>query len=223
MTLAKPLSSRSKPAVIVGMQAEARLLPGMTVGISGGDTFRALALSRQFLKDGASGLLSIGMAGGLAPGLPPGTMIIATSVDGFQGDPVWSDALADGLPQALRGKIIGSTVAITSPAAKAGLFQRTHALAVDMESGAVALAAHEAAKPFAVLRVIADPAERALPASALVGLGSEGETRPWAVIKSLVRHPHDLSGLLHVACDSQRAMRALKQALSRDFLSFLGL
>lgn len=195
----------------------------MTVGISGGDTARALKLSRHFLTEGASGLLSIGIAGGLASNLPPGTVVVATSVDDIECDQAWSDALAARLPHARRGKIIGSTVAITSPATKASLFDQTRALAVDMESGAVAQAAHEMGKPFAALRVIADSAERALPASALVGLGPDGKTRPLAVMASLLRHPGDLPGLLHVARDSQKAMRVLQHALSSGLLSLLSL
>ncbi len=70
-----------------------------------------------------------------------------------------------------------------SVAAKATLRAASGALAIDMESAAVAEAAAEAGVPFLVLRVIADPADRAIPPVALHGVAPDGSRRPWAVLR----------------------------------------
>ena len=88
---------------------------------------------------------------------------------------------------------------------------------VDMESGAVAKAARAAGLPFCVIRSVADPASRALPAAALAGLDAEGNARPLAVMAGLLRRPQDLPGLIRVGLDSQRALSAL-----RDFVQVVG-
>src|SRR5262249_60264974 len=67
--------------------------------------------------------------------------------------------------------------------------------AVDMESPAGAGEAVAAGLPFLVIRAIADPAGRALPAAALAGLAPDGSARPWAVLLSLLRRPPQLIGL----------------------------
>ena len=61
-------------------------------------------------------------------------------------------------------------IAVSSVAEKRSLHQRTGASTVDMESASVGAKAAEANIPFIVIRAAADPAERALPQSALVGL-----------------------------------------------------
>jgi len=205
-----------KFAVIVGMKNEKILLPGLEVGVSGGVTAKALELSRSYLKQDFDGLVSFGLAGGLDPTYPAGTLIIATRVitdhNDISCDPVWSDRLAENCREAIRGEIFGSESVISSAQAKSDLYKRFGALSVDMESGAVAQAAEEANKPFIVLRVIADPADRALPPSALVGLDAEGGLRPMAVLLNLLRQPGDIPALRRLSRDYRQALPVLKGA-----------
>jgi acyl CoA:acetate/3-ketoacid CoA transferase alpha subunit len=63
--------------------------------------------------------------------------------------------------------------------------------------------------PFGVLRVIADPAERNIPAAALAGMRSDGEIDFLAVLASLANRPGQLPALLRLAADTRRAMAAL--------------
>jgi adenosylhomocysteine nucleosidase len=75
--------------------------------------------------------------------------------------------------------------------------------------------------PFAVLRVVLDPAQRAIPLSALAGARHDGETDPMAVLKALMKRPGDLLGLLRLAGDTRTASSALRR--SRQALGpFLG-
>ena len=92
---------------------------------------------------------------------------------------------------------------------KEALWKGTGAAAVDMESGAAAAVAEYHGLPFAVLRVIIDPAHRAIPVSATVGARENGTTDALAVIRSLMRKPGDLGEIIRLADDARRANRSL--------------
>ncbi|TAN56098.1 MAG: nucleoside phosphorylase [Magnetospirillum sp.] len=205
-------------AVIVGMKSEAALVPaGAAVACAGGIAARAEALARQALAEGASGLISVGIAGGLDPVLKPGDIIIGSGVelaDGvIESDPAWRDRLLALLAGARAGLVYGNGEVAATPEHKRALFRRHGAVIVDMESGAVARVAAAAGKPFACLRAVSDPASRALPRSALVGLGPDGDTRPLAVMAALLLRPRDLPGLIRVGLDSKAGLSALGDAL----------
>ncbi|HIJ37274.1 MAG TPA: nucleoside phosphorylase [Rhodospirillaceae bacterium] len=195
------------------MQSEARLLPGHRVACSGGRADAARKLALQLLSQGAHGLLSFGIAGGLRPGLLSGQLLIGSAVivdDAcLPTDRTWHDTLVSALPMALSGVLAHSDQVVATAEDKARLYQQSSALAVDMESGAVALACQQAGKPFAVLRAIADPAQRAIPPLALLGLDADGRTRPWPVIAGLMRSPEQLPALVRVGRDSRQALAAL--------------
>jgi hopanoid-associated phosphorylase len=203
--------------VIVGMKSEAALLAeGMLMGCTGGRPEKAAAIAARMLEQGADGLISFGIGGGLAPGLRPGTLVVASAVDlggaTLAADPAWFRHLANQFPQARQGIVCGVSAAVVTPKEKAALHAETGGLLADMESGAVAEACAAAGKPFAVLRAVADPAERAIPPFALQGLDEEGGTRILPVLKGLLLHPFGLPALLALARDSQAALRALGAA-----------
>ena len=208
--------------VLAGMKAEAALLPrsssssSLSVACSGGSPARAVILARRLLGEGAAGLISFGIAGGLAPGLRPGALVVGHSVfigaEEIPCDPRWRDALRQALPHALSGPIAGADEVAANPAQKAALHQIGQALAVDLETASVARICRAAGKPFAVLRAIADPYDRGIPDAALAGLDETGETRPWPVILRLARQPLSLPGLIRVGLDSKAALNALAAA-----------
>ncbi|CAA7620137.1 nucleoside phosphorylase [Magnetospirillum sp. SS-4] len=204
--------------IVVGMKSEAALLPpGSRVACAGGIPARAEALARRMADEGAEALASIGIAGGLDPSLSPGAVIVAAGVETadavFETDAAWTGRLLALLPQARHGLVAGADTVAASPADKAALFGRRGALAVDMESGAVAKVAAERRLPFAVIRSVADPYDRSLPPSAMAGLDEDGSTRLLAVMAGLLRRPGDLGGLIRVGLDSGKALSALRDAL----------
>ncbi|WP_158045772.1 nucleoside phosphorylase [Skermanella pratensis] len=147
------------PGIVVGMKAEARIArrSGLPVALTGG--------AARLLAEGADGLISFGIAGGLAPCLAPGTLVVASDVVLEDGS-----RLAAGLPlgkavpeAALRAPVAGVAAIVPGIAAKRDLHFRTGAVAVDLESGQVARLCADAGVPFAVVRAVADPAERELP------------------------------------------------------------
>lgn len=163
--------------------------------------------------------MSFGLAGGLDPDLPPGTLILADRVVDGEGqflstDSAWRASLASRLaPLAPRIRAVADGGAVVaSSQAKHALFVTSEAAAVDMESATVGRLAAAAGLPFAVVRVIADPASRSLPPAALAGMGPEGQVRPLAVLAELLRHPGQFPALLGLARDTAAAMAALRRA-----------
>lgn len=207
--------------IITGFTAEARILSSLSpfVACAGGSADRAQSLATEFVAQGCDALLSCGIAGGLAPDLPPGSLVIGRKLRGSQGLFAGSDELCDQLaarlPEALQGVVAASDAIIDSPVTKRSLFRSYNALCVDMESWGLARAALESSVPFAILRVIADPAQRTLPPAALVGMDEDGSVRPLRVLRSLLGQPSQLPALIRVALDTQIALAALAKAVKR--------
>src|ERR1044072_9023076 len=131
---------------VVGMTFEARIAArlGVPVVCGGGGKHLEKSLARA-MAAGCKGLISFGVAGGLAPGLKPGTCIIGSSVidegDERPTDERWSQRLRRIIPDTVYGPLLG----VREPSALAGdkcaLHQKTGAIGVDMESHVVARAA----------------------------------------------------------------------------------
>lgn len=98
---------------------------------------------------------------------------------------------------------------LTSADQKSELRRRTGAVAADMESHGVARAAARRSVPFLVVRAVADPAERALPQSAVAGLDAAGTVRPLATLAAIAADPRQIAALFEVATDTLTALAAL--------------
>jgi adenosylhomocysteine nucleosidase len=149
--------------------------------------------------------VSFGLAGGLAPGLAAGSILVPERVVDEAGVTWPVDlklAARFGTP---RGSLLAVPGIVADAAAKAALWRQTGAMAADIESGAVA----SAGLGFAVLRVVCDPAERNLPPAALTALDAAGRIQPSALLLSLVRHPGQIAGLIALGRDAASARRAL--------------
>ena len=196
--------------IVVGLAAEARIARSLgEVAAGGGTAAGAEAAAERLAAGGARALLSFGLAGALDPALRPGALVIPRAVlAGGEIRPVDPEMLAAlGGPTA--DLILGESELAKSAGAKRQLRQRTGAAALDLESGAVARAAHRHGLPFAVLRAICDPAERALPPAALVALDRKGAIRIVRVFTSVVAAPSQLPALFALARDAAAARRAL--------------
>jgi hopanoid-associated phosphorylase len=202
---------------VTGMAFEARIARGEGVEVV--YAARADLLERALsaaVTRGCSGIISFGTAGGLAPDLEPGVVIVADAVQGplgrFATDLRWSERLAAALAgtplgaRLHRGLLAGVTAPLTGAHDKAVLHRSSGALAVDMEShiaGAIA-AAHGV--PFAVCRAIVDPAWRTLPSAATAGLRDDGSTAIAPILRELLKQPSQRTA------DARAARTALVQA-----------
>jgi hopanoid-associated phosphorylase len=199
---------------LVGMDFEARIAAGPGVLVICRNMENGVANSLALaIKRGYRSLISFGVAGGLAPHLRPGDWIVASSIIDAQRkcptDQVWSKKLLEIIPGAGYAPIAGVDAAITAPGAKRRMHEETGAAVVDMESHHVARLAPAHGLSFAAVRVVIDPAHRAVPEAALAGMLPSGGTSVTAVIRKLIARPSQLSALLRIAIDAYAARSAL--------------
>ncbi|MFC0697906.1 phosphorylase [Paraburkholderia humisilvae] len=171
---------------------------------------------------GCAGIISFGTAGGLAPDLEPGALIVADAVDGPLGhistDSRWSERIVAALastPLAARlrrGRLVGVAAPLTGAADKAECHRLTGALAVDMESHLAGAIANAHGLPFAVCRAVVDPAWRTLPPAATAGLRDDGSTAIVPILRELIRQPSQIRPLIQLAADARVARAALVDA-----------
>jgi len=205
-------------AVVVGLTAEARIARrlGHPVAIGGGGAGGAEAAARRLVADGATGLLSFGLCGGLDPALTPGTLLIPEAVLERGMRHPTSPAIAARFGATTPHLLLGGTQVVVTAAAKRRLHETTGAAAIDLESGAVARVAVETGLPFAALRAVCDPAGEDLPPAALVALDSHGAIGLLKVLASLARHPAQLPALLELASHAAAARRSLLRAVAAE-------
>jgi adenosylhomocysteine nucleosidase len=205
------------PTLIVGLAAEARIARriGWSVAIGGGSAAGATMAAERAVAAGAPALVSLGLAGGLDPALPPGAVLVPDSVL-MHGDIFPTDeALRDRLGGGTGHSILAESAVVATVTAKRHLRASTGAAAVDLESGPVALVAAAHDLPFAVLRAVCDPADRDLPPAALLALNEAGAIGLRRIAASVWRHPGQLRGLLRLAADAAAARRALLRHVAR--------
>jgi len=204
---------RAKIGFVVGLRAEARLLRGLgfQVAIGGGMPEGAARAAESLIAADAEALISFGLAGGLVFGIAAGAIVIPSRVRESDQVFVCDTDLVGWLGGATATTMLaGQEIAVTAMR-KADLFARSGASAIDLESGAVARVATAATVPFAVLRAVADPADRDLPPAALIALNAAGRIGIGRVTASVLRHPGQLGALIALA----RYAGAAKKALTR--------
>ncbi len=169
---------------------------------------------------------NIGVSGGLAPDLKPGTVILADRILSndnhhavYQEVYTPSAQLLAFLEALLkknnvpyrRGPLLCTPQPISTPDNKEAAYLKTEALAVDMESVGAAEVARQAGLPFFCIRVVCDPAERRLQQALFVGVDSRGNNRPMRLINPLIRRPWLLIDLFIMARDFSRALTGMRQ------------
>ena len=95
---------------------------------------------------------------------------------------------------------------------KRALLEAIGALAVDMESHAVAAVATAAGIPFLVIRAIADPADRVVPQAALEALRPDGGSASVATFGGVIRQPGQLIASCAWAATAPRRQATLRRA-----------
>ena len=221
--------------VACGLRREAAIIarPGWTVVAGGGDAAR-LERALEAGVAGATAVLSCGVAGALDPKLRAGDVVVGDLAQSFSresGNPAlpstapialgsrfrgrtFVEWLAENLPHAHVGTVVGADAIIASAAEKAALHAATGALAVDMESHIAARVAARHGLPFAILRTISDSADHALPPAALVGMKPDGGMALGAVLAALARDPRQLPALIRTGRDAGAAFASLRRALA---------
>ena len=216
-----------RPVLIVtGLMQEARIAsgPGMTVICSSSDPQQLRALLTVFDPNTIRGVISFGVAGGLDPALKSGDVVVATEV--LAGDARWlagltlNEALMESMGldgrRIVRGRLAGAEQVVAARHLKEALHVETGAAAVDMESHIAADYAAKSGLPFAALRVVSDPAHRALPSLAMAAIKPNGDLDLRQIMRSVARNPRTLRDLVTTGIDFNRALRSLRGC--RSFL-----
>jgi adenosylhomocysteine nucleosidase len=214
-----------RPVLIVtGLVQEAKIAagPGMTVICSSSDPVQLRSLLADFDPTTIRGVISFGVAGGLDPDLKSGAVVVATEV--VAGNSRWSasEILSDeliagagvGRQKVFRGGLVGVEKVVTGQAGKAALRSEFGAAAVDMESHIAAEFAAMAGLPFAALRVVSDPAHRALPEIATTAIKPNGDVDLRKVLRGIARNPLVIRALVSTGRDFNRALRSLRDCRS---------
>jgi hopanoid-associated phosphorylase len=192
---------------------EARIALGVGVSVICNHASQLVASLEAAVERGASGIISFGIAGGLAPDLVAGSWVVGTGVQTnqtrFPADPVWTQRLIEALPGAVHADIAGVDSPIAAPLEKARLYARTGTVAVDTESHIAARIAAAHRIPFAAYRVVIDAAGSELPPAAVGGLRQDGTPDVAAVFCSVMRQPRQIPALARTARDARIAASAL--------------
>jgi adenosylhomocysteine nucleosidase len=192
---------------------------GTLLAVSGmGGPLAAIA-ARRLVDAGVSGLMSFGMAGGLDPRLRSGCVVVPDEIisrDGgrFVTADAWRERIGAAVARAravATGKLLSSPTVIDTVAGKAAAYRDTGAVAVDMESLAIAEVAAAHGVPFVALRVIVDTAMDALP-GAVVAASREGRVSIRRLLGGLAAAPLDLVALLRLLRRYRAATRSLVAA-----------
>jgi adenosylhomocysteine nucleosidase len=197
---------------------EARLV--CIAGI-GGDNARHAA--RRLIDDGASGLLSWGCAAALSPSFKPGDLCLPEEILDARGErrtvsPVWHERARKALEPDFdprTGPLLTTDCIAATATDKHALAAQFRAVAVDMESAAVAAVARERDVPFLAVRAIADPVDMALPAAVLHATDAHGTVHPSLLLRHTLLHPGQALGLLRLASHFRAALRTLTGAARR--------
>ena len=201
--------------IVTGLAAEARLARPLGSACAGGGTPQGAAeAATNLIAQGATALISFGLAGGLNPALPAGTLIIPGALQTPAGAKLADAVLVRRLGGPRHTLYAGIDIAVTR-ADKKALYDRTGADAIDLESGAVADVAAAAGVPFAVLRAICDPADTDLPPAAMIALDARGAITVARVAGAVLRQPAQLPALLRLAAHAAAASAALRQRVAQ--------
>ncbi len=225
--------------VATGMKREAKVLArdGVTVIVAGTDHDRFEAELEAGVAAGATAILSVGLAGALAPRLALGDWVVGTlsptamerrewSVGASRPRDVrpvteptarkdastgWISRIAALLPGAVVGRIHADGTMIVTAAQKESLHFSTRALACDMESHIAARVAQRHGLPFVVARVVSDAADRSMPRGVQVAMAPDGGIRIGALLLAILIRPWQIPALVGVGMDAGRAMKRLSR------------
>lgn len=206
----------TKAVCISGLNVEAKIAQaaGFSVVIGAGDRERTEALVATAAGQ-ADRLVSFGIAGGLAPSLKAGTVVVSGEVVSEGHHWVIEPSIRQQLSQfarsvgAVEGPILGARSILATQTAKKHAWDNTRAIAVDLESEIVARTATALGIPFIVLRSIADTVRRDLPPASLVPLTAEGKPDLLRVFRCVLRHPLQVGGMIGLARETALALSVL--------------
>jgi adenosylhomocysteine nucleosidase len=199
------------------------LSESLLLAYSGAGANNAHAAAELLIAQGATRLISWGCAAALSPSLQSGNLVLADNLITADGDTLtidshWFRHVKTGLEKlalnnafALRtGDLLESKTLVAKSLEKQQLYQQSKAVALDMESVAIAKVAQARSLPFLAIRAIADPVSMDLPEAVRVALNDQGDVDMGKLIRFFLTHPSEIKGL----CALGQQFNAAKNTLT---------
>ena len=169
-------------------------------------------------------VVSAGVCGALDPELVGGALVVPRAVQLLSGallsvspalqERVLTAAAAHGSVRAAHGSVLLSVDKVVStPSLKRELWQRTGAVAVDMESGPILAAAAARGWPALVVRAVSDTADEALSPELASLVDARGRPRLARAAGLMLRRPDLLPQAWRIALASRRALHSVARVL----------
>lgn len=191
----------------------------LALWLSGMGAQAAQTAAQGLHQRGVTGLISFGVAGALDDHLNPGDLVLPDAIQANERLPVdcaWRDRLQQRLPAEItvvNGLLADSAIPLTGETAKRSLAQATGAIAVDMESAAVAQVAASAGIPFIAVRAIIDPVRFSPPEALLGAVYPDGGVNPLRLMALLLNRSVNVGTLLQMGAGMRKARKTLSQII----------
>ena len=220
-------SHRRLVIAFVGLDFEARIAaaPGVQ-WYAARPTRKLQEIADTAVRQGYRGLISFGVAGGLASHLRAGDWVVASSIREAQTvratDAVWSRKLLGLIDGAIHAPILGVDSPVAEPAKK------REALSDDRRRrGRHGITCRRprrrpASSPSRRSASWSIPAHRTVPPAALINMRPDGRPNVPAMLRNIAARPSQLSRLARIAVDAFTA-RAAMNRVRRDIGPHFGL
>jgi len=156
-------------------------------------------------------ILSSGFAGALIPTMKIGQIVVANEIVDQHGQQKKLNlSLESDIESGLHvGRLLTADEMVRKIERKQQLHEQFKAIAVDMESLAVAQVASETRTGFMAVRVISDDMSADLPPEVLSIIGDTGAVRVGAALTSIFKRPESVKDMLHLRTNAQAAAKSL--------------
>lgn len=187
------------------------------VTCSGAGYKNAEKATQLLIKNGAKRIISWGCAAALNSGLKPGDLVVAKTLQTKEQTVIsiaspWFNYVVDALsalePQT--GLLAESHFIVAKSSEKKSIHDQSGAIALDMESVAIAKTALNHNYPTLVIRCIADPVTMNLPNSVSYAFNEQGDVVLSKLLWFLLKHPFELTGLIKLGLHFKAAKNKLK-------------
>ena len=226
IVVALPVELSTLTANKLAKGSVAQLSDNILVIYSGAGRKNASSAAELLVTQGVNQLISWGCAAALDASLKSGDLVLANScIDAEQAGfdlnnqdwLVFAKGCLEKTPAVhfYTGLLAESKSIVASSQDKAQLAKATGAIALDMESTAIARVAQSHGLPFLSIRAIADPLNMALPKAVTHALNDQGDVVLSKLLAYLLWHPTELPGLIKLGLAFNAAKKTLRQVAKR--------
>lgn len=195
------------------------LAQGIHVMLAGMGAQNAATASEHMAETGAQALMSWGCAAGLDPSLVPGDLVIPEAIIGadltrYPTDSSWRNSVSSTLPSDIithNGTLAESPDVLSTMEDKKLLADKTHAIAADMESAAIAQVAQNRNIPFLAIRTISDCYNECVPATVTSSMGRNGQVSIMRLLMSVAIRPNQWAALINLGRGFTKARKTLER------------